>query len=252
MKVSKFVVLVALFLVIVLVGCAPAAAPPTATPAADTPAPAAPAAVPAADTAIPTATTAALIQAGDTNRWEVILETKVEYPAMVAGFLNDTFGITAGTQGKVYYTTDGGKTWSQAKNSSPCRLGLDVVDENVAWNGGEGGRVLGSTDGGRNWPVVSLLGGVIPFISFLDAETGWAASSKQLWMTTDGSQTWAKITLPEGVKDFAAIALRTARDGYLLDKTGALFIRVQLFSFTVITKLVKNLSNKAVGWQCCW
>jgi photosystem II stability/assembly factor-like uncharacterized protein len=61
-------------------------------------------------------------------------------------------------------------------------------------------------------------------LSFLDTKTGWLAASNQLGMTTNGGQTWEAIPLPEGVQNIAAISLRTATDGYLLDIAGVLYI----------------------------
>jgi len=83
-----------------------------------------------------------------------------------------------------------------------------------------------STDGAQNWQTVSRLayGGDSPFISFLDTQTGWAASSEQLEATIDGGQTWVEIALPQEAATIAAITLRTAGDGYLLDNAGSLYI----------------------------
>jgi photosystem II stability/assembly factor-like uncharacterized protein len=58
----------------------------------------------------------------------------------------------------------------------------------------------------------------------MDDKTGWIATPLQLGVTKDGGITWKELTLPEGIKDIAAIALRTVTDGYLLDTEGTLFI----------------------------
>ena len=146
----------------------------------------------------------------------------------MAGFLDETFGITGGANGVVHYTTDGGKTWPRAKNSSACRYGLEIVDEQVAWHCGNLGQVPVSTDGGRTWQAVTHYGPRYPnhcrFLSFLDAQTGWAATPYQLGATTDGGMTWTEIAPPEGIQDIAAIELRTATEGYLLDNAGVLYV----------------------------
>jgi hypothetical protein len=61
------------------------------------------------------------------------------------------------------------------------------------------------------------------FISFLDAQTGWAASPNNLWATTDGAQTWEEITLPEDITAIGGISLRTVSSGRLLDSAGILY-----------------------------
>jgi photosystem II stability/assembly factor-like uncharacterized protein len=83
-----------------------------------------------------------------------------------------------------------------------------------------------STDGGRIWQAASSIGGgyTAPYISFLDAQTGWIATRDPclLWATSDGGKTWTEITPPEELTILAGISLRTAMDGYLLDDTGVL------------------------------
>lgn len=146
----------------------------------------------------------------------------------MAGFLDESFGITVGSAGEVHYTTDGGETWPQADNASLCRFGLEIVDDKLAWHCGNGGHVRVSTDGGRTWQAVADYGPNEPkhcrFLSFLDAETGWAATPYQLGATADGGASWVDVALPEGIQDIAAIALRTSTDGYLLDVAGNLFV----------------------------
>lgn len=175
----------------------------------------------------PTAT-AAPSQAEDNSPWQVIFQGQVEQPTTVAGFLDETFGITAGSAGEVHYTTDGGETWSKADNSSMCRFGLEIVDEQLAWHCGNGGHVRVSTDGGQTWQDVADYGPNEPnhcrFLSFLDAETGWAATPHQLGATVDGGASWIDVAPPEGIQDIAAIALRTTTDGYLLDTAGNMFV----------------------------
>jgi photosystem II stability/assembly factor-like uncharacterized protein len=157
--------------------------------------------------------------------WEIMREIKVEHSTIVAGFLNDSFGLTAGPAGEVHYTTDGGQTWPQAENQSLCRFGLDIVNEKLAWNVGNGGQVRVSTDGGQTWQAVTTLMWAGNFISFIDAQTGWATSRRStLWATNDGGQTWTEVTLPEGIGKFVGVSRGTANDGYLMDNSGLLYI----------------------------
>lgn len=198
--------------IFLLVGCRSTdAAPPVATPTL----------VPIHATAVPT-------QAVDAGQWQVISQIEVTHPTTIAGFLNDTFGITAGPNGETHYTTDGGKTWTKANNSSLCRFGLDIVDEQVAWHCGNSGHVRVTTDGARNWQAVADFGPSEPthcrFLSFLDDKTGWAATPNQLAATQDGGMTWTEIARPDDIQTIMAIALRTASDGYILDSGGKLFV----------------------------
>ena len=147
----------------------------------------------------------------------------------VAGFLDETHGITVGYNGEVHYTADGGKTWPAGTNQSFCRFGLDIVSAQAAWHCGNGG--LGfSSDGGKTWTNVKgtySTADSFPchFLSFLDARTGWAATGGDLDLITNGGDTWTAIKLPAGLGgSIAAIDLRTATDGYVLDSAGAVWI----------------------------
>ncbi len=217
MKNTLLVARLVLAVLVSLTGCAPATTPTaTVLPVTATPRPLA-----ATPTAFPTSTP----QAGP---WHVIRRTQYEQSIYQAGFLDDSFGIMVGYSGAVYYSGDGGQTWSPGKNTSFCRFGLDIVDQQTAWNCGNAGHVRVSTDGGKNWQAVENFGGSEPdhcrFLSFLDARTGWAATPQLLGATADGGATWKTLALPKGIKDVAAIALRTATEGYLLDTSGAVFI----------------------------
>ncbi len=210
MKNGLLVTVLFLLILVSLTGCTPAATPT----AVALPPAAAPTAVP---TAIPSS-----------GPWQVIRHAQYEQSVYQAGFLDDSFGIMVGYNGAVYYTTDGGKNWPQGNNTSYCRFGLDIVDQQTAWNCGNAGHVRLSTDGGKNWEAVADFGSSEPdqcrFMSFLDAQTGWAAAPQLLGVTIDGGTTWNTPALPKEIKDVAAIALRTATEGYLLDTTGTIFV----------------------------
>ena len=172
-----------------------------------------------------TATTVSPAPAGS---WRILRSADFVHYVYLAGFLDDSFGITVGFDGEIHYTNDGGVTWPQADNQSLCRFGLDVVDTKVAWSCGNGGHVRMSTDGGRTWQAVTGFGPDEPdqcrFLRFLDATTGWAATPSQIGMTTDGGQTWKDVALPAGVSRITAIDLRTPTDGYLFGSDGKLYM----------------------------
>jgi photosystem II stability/assembly factor-like uncharacterized protein len=223
----KHVSLFALFVllaVVSLAGCASAAVPTeTALPPTDVPT--------TLPTIAPTETVLPPVVSTEppvASSWKVVQQVAYSHPVNLAGFFNDSFGITVGFAGETHYTSDGGQTWPKAQNKSMCRFGLDIVDENVAWACGNGSGVGLTTDGGKTWQGVEDFGGLEPnhcrFMSALDAKISWAAAPKKLGATNDGGATWNTLVLPEGIQGIAAIALRTATDGYVLDTTGALFV----------------------------
>jgi photosystem II stability/assembly factor-like uncharacterized protein len=163
--------------------------------------------------------------------WQIAYQKALDPTISIyeAGFVDETHGITVGYSGEVHYTTDGGKTWPAGKNVSLCRFGLDIVSVQVAWHCGNGG-IGFSSDGGQTWAAVKgtySTSDSFPchFLSFLDARTGWAANDSDLARVDNGGDTWTAIELPSGLGgSIAAIDLRTATDGYLLDSAGTVWI----------------------------
>jgi photosystem II stability/assembly factor-like uncharacterized protein len=172
--------------------------------------------------------TAAPTEAEQQHRWEVVLQTRVAQPVRMAAFLDGTFGLTGGADnaGRAHVTTDGGQTWTMAESSLGCLFALDIVDASTIWQC-NASDVSKSTDGGQTWSGKSTGRGQ-PFcrMSDADGETAWHLSPVSLQATADGGTTWAEIALPGDVapKDVAAVSLRTASDGYLLDYDGTLYI----------------------------
>lgn len=103
---------------------------------------------------------------------------------------------------------------------------MDIVDEQVAWSVGSAGQVGFSIDGWQTWHVVKVSNYGCQFVSFVDAQIGWAVSAgaKRLWATTDGGQTWMEITLPPEIEVIVDVKLRTPTDGYVLDHVGTLYV----------------------------
>ena len=123
-------------------------------------------------TALPTATPT---PTESPATWEIVRQLEVEHRTTVVGFHDESFGITVGYAGAVYYTVDGGETWTKANNTSACRFGLDIVVKSVAWHIGNGGQLRVSTDGGKNWEAVTDLSDkrVSSSTSFIDTKTGY-------------------------------------------------------------------------------
>jgi photosystem II stability/assembly factor-like uncharacterized protein len=160
--------------------------------------------------------------------WRVVSELRTEHQFALAGFANEEIGITVEAHGLSHYSHDGGQTWTLGEGlSRRCRYGLDIVDDSLAWTTGHRGVIQVSHDGGKSWQTVAELENnerLPALISFLDARVGWVASSNQLWSTGDGGQTWTELVLPATDGNVIAIVLRTASDGYLLDRGGTLHV----------------------------
>lgn len=161
----------------------------------------------------------------DESPWKTVRQIDVEQPLRTAAFLNLDFGFTGGPseEGKAHVTRNGGQSWLMAQSSADCLFGLDIVGESIIWQCSLG-PVGVSADGGRTWRSVSSYGNYCRQVSFLDETTGWIASNVEIGMTRDGGGTWNQVSLPDLADDIAAIWLRTAQDGYVLDISGILYI----------------------------
>jgi hypothetical protein len=177
-----------------------------------------------------------------------------------AAFHNEDFGVLLLSDNiewntsDIRFTTDGGQTWTAGSTEDNyCRFGLDIVDRNILWNSGRGtasGPMAGgspsptgwkhaislSTDGGRSWVNTSPLDSIDPLhikealnrgagwachVCFLDARTGWVASSHpQLAATSDGGATWVPLSLPADLANIAAMNCLDGKMGSLLDFQG--------------------------------
>lgn len=160
------------------------------------------------------------------EKWSVVVDTTAPDNSHIEGFINETSGISVGFSGEIHYTEDAGATWPKAENTSWCRFCLDIVNEQLAWCGGNGNHVRVSNDGGKNWTAVTDLdlGAQHNNIDFIDDTTGWVCTPNRCARTIDGGTTWTEIVLPEGMEDIAATALRTEKDGYILTVGGQLYI----------------------------
>ncbi|MBN1498648.1 MAG: hypothetical protein JW982_00705 [Spirochaetes bacterium] len=140
----------------------------------------------------------------------------------IAAFETEQSGITVGPDDDSRFTENGGRTWTIAKGGEVyCRFGIDIVNNDVAWNNGNGGLKY-TLNGGRSWNTVSKIQ-CLPHISFCDEETGWIASSFFMYSTKDRGGTFQMINLPSDNLSIAAISLRSSDEGYLLDTKGNLY-----------------------------
>lgn len=195
-------------------------------------------------------------------RWNKVREFTAPKGMKFAAFHDADFGVLLLTENKVWNTSDirvtadGGKTLTVGTTEDDyCRFGVDIVDRDILWNCGRGtpsGEGIGhttptgwkhavsvSTDGGLTWVNTSPLDGEGPLhfagasnrgagwachISFVDAQTGWVASSHpQLAATSDGGEHWVPLSLPENLPNIAAMNCLDRENGCLLDFQGFLY-----------------------------
>jgi hypothetical protein len=159
--------------------------------------------------------------------WTVVGRTAFPRTTLSVMFADASFGIATDTGGGIYYTEDGGGSWTYAATAGLSRVALDMMDPGMIWHIGLGGALSRSTDRGRTWQFIRSLphNRHLEYLSFADPLAGWALSTERtdLFVTENGGQSWNTLPLPDGMEFPAAINLRTPAEGRLLDTAGNLF-----------------------------
>jgi hypothetical protein len=163
------------------------------------------------------------------DEWTVVRTAHFGQSALSVMFGDESFGVAADLSGKIYYSEDGGTTWTGTIKAGASRAALEVSEQNRrVWYIGVGGDIELSTDRGRTWQSAGPFPWTrhVEYISFADDQNGWGMTTEQpdFYATADGGRNWTALPLPEGMGAPAALHLRTPDDGYLLDVAGNLFI----------------------------
>ncbi|MBB6678965.1 WD40/YVTN/BNR-like repeat-containing protein [Cohnella lubricantis] len=113
--------------------------------------------------------------------------------------IDDTSGWTGG-EGWIARTDDGGASWElQYTGGSFAVQQIFALNSNKVWatldtGSADGLKLIRSTDGGKHWSEA----GTTPNAGFLHFTNDGTAFSGNA-MTTDGGQTWKKLSVPNGV-----------------------------------------------------
>jgi hypothetical protein len=160
------------------------------------------------------------------TEWTTLAGVNFGEPTLSVMFRDEFFGIATNLNGGIYFTDDGGNSWTFAARSGLSRVALEMTGDNI-WHVGFGGEVTRSSDNGRTWQVLSSLphSGHIEYMSFADDVHGWAVTTelRDILVTNDGARTWGRLPLPDAMGRPAALHMLTPSDVYLLDTDGNLF-----------------------------
>lgn len=160
------------------------------------------------------------------SEWGMVFDLHEVCEINSEGFLNEDYGLSVGDASICCYTQDGGTTWTRAKNNSADRYCLDLVNESLAFCGGEGKEVRVTKDGGKTWQdagKTECLALGHTGIDFIDENIGWVNTANQVAATSDGGKTYTELKIPEEIEWISAIHLRTKEDGYILATDGSLY-----------------------------
>jgi photosystem II stability/assembly factor-like uncharacterized protein len=152
-------------------------------------------------------------------------------------FLTPEEGWAVGQLGKIFHTTDGGKSWEEQNSETNLLLtAVDFTDQSHGWAVGERGSILYTADGGKSWNAQKS-GVTYPLfdVDFIDQQNGWAVGHwGTILLTTDGGQQWRERPLATVLKDRGQIEPAVLQDiidpttGAVIAKKGQLLSRDQV------------------------
>jgi photosystem II stability/assembly factor-like uncharacterized protein len=128
------------------------------------------------------------------------------WPAGIPSFVDRLNGISVGYDASplhVYHTSDGGQHWDTAAINMVYAQGMDRVGRDTIFLCGNDGFIARSIDGGRSWTSKAWAALGLNAISFANSKVGYAVgevatwfgppqrpSAAQVFVTTDGGETW--------------------------------------------------------------
>jgi ELWxxDGT repeat protein len=140
-------------------------------------------------------------------------------------FLNDEKGYVGTSEGEIFFTNDGGRTWKTRLTESWNEFQhLFFVSENKGYAISRFGDLLQTVDGGHTWLSVNLSAlGWNPRVQdvwFIDDKKGFLATYDNVYSSSDGGQTWVTVS---GVNGATKIKFYDALTGYLYGGNGMLY-----------------------------
>lgn len=130
--------------------------------------------------------------------------------------------------GYVYYSGDGGVTWSTQDAGVAVTSSLNAVhfaDNRVGFAGGASDDVIRTIDGGVSWSQVTDVGAssTVNTVFTLDAQRAWVGTANgRLYYTLDGGVTWTRRSFSgDGVGSVKSIKFVTDLVGFVMHDTAS-------------------------------
>ncbi len=150
-----------------------------------------------------------IVHTSDGGRTWTLQESPVDYFHMDVTFVNPLKGFISSERTHILATDDGGKTWGvQFEDEDYILKSISFCDEQHGWAVGEFGHTYHTKDGGKSWArqagfyEMDWDTGFITGDDFLfdvvaiDPKTAWAVGILgTVKRTTDGGETWEKVSL---------------------------------------------------------
>jgi photosystem II stability/assembly factor-like uncharacterized protein len=140
-------------------------------------------------------------------------------------FINQMIGWTAGDNGTILKTTDGGFSWNfQDCKASIFFKSIFFVNQNIGWAVGQdslkSGIVLKTTNGGSDWVEQLKRTTSISSIYFFDENNGWivcvdSAGNAPIFKTSNGGESWNQLFTAQLINKPVSIRFVDENNGWL-------------------------------------
>ncbi|MDP3025110.1 MAG: M20/M25/M40 family metallo-hydrolase [candidate division Zixibacteria bacterium] len=111
-------------------------------------------------------------------------------------FENGQSGWITGYAGSIYYTNNGGQSWTNQSTGVYNLYEITFVNDSTGWVVGQNGRILKTVNRGTNWSTqTSGTTGIIFGVDFATPNKGWVCGQNgYLRYTTDAGTNWVSQT----------------------------------------------------------
>lgn len=142
-------------------------------------------------------------------------------------FTDSQHGWIAANKGRMFYSDDGGESWTPRNDlsvdSSQSLRRVTFVGTDTGWAVGTDGIVIRTIDGGTSWsPQTTATGYGLSGVSFVDNQTGWISGlNGTILHTTNGGLNWAQQT-SNSIADLRDICFIDADHGWAVGSNGTI------------------------------
>lgn len=164
------------------------------------------------------------------KKGDITSRSEVKGQPVRGSFVNAWMGWIHSSEGEVFRTKDGGKTWHVSMVAADVDLtDIIFIDERNGWLSGTNGKLYCTINGGETWQPLSVASNntVISSVHFVSKKEGWAVGYIQqadtapragrglVLHTTDGGLNWTNVQVGENEPFFDRVYFAGAQHGWL-------------------------------------
>lgn len=130
--------------------------------------------------------------------WQLIsvLETRQQKAFQSFSFIEERHGWALDIDGSIYYTDDGGESWSRQASIAAGRA-AKTVTANECWIVGSGGKLTHTTDAGGTWSTLFVgTDEDLLDVAVVDGRFLFVNSSRSVYQSLDSGKTWTLALRP--------------------------------------------------------